>query len=387
VKVLKGTFRAGRFATVPRKALVVLQFTVSVTLIIGTLIVYRQIQFAKSRPVGYSRAGLVQVRLRTDAIFKHKEVLAQDLLASGAVAGVARSESPLTGVWATNSGFEWKGKPAGMQEEFATVRVSHEYGPTVGWKLKQGREFSTRLASDSLTLIINEAAVKYMGFAQPLGEVVRWGTEPYTIIGVVENMVMQSPYAAPEPTIYVIDRTPGNFLIARINPSVSAGEALAKMGTVFRKHDPATPFEYQFADQDYARKFGNEERISKLATFFAVLAIFISCLGLYGLASFVAERRTKEIGIRKVMGASVLNLWGLLSKEFFGLVILSCVIAAPIAYYFLADWLQQYEYRTAIPAWIFGAAALGALLITLLTVSYHAIRAAIADPVKSLKTE
>ena len=387
VKVLKGTFRAGRFAAVPRKALVVLQFTVSVTLIIGTLIVYQQIQFAKSRPVGYSRAGLVQVRLRTEAIREHREVLAQDLLATGAVAGVARSESPLTGVWASNSGFDWKGKPAGMQEEFATVRVNHAYGPTVGWQLKQGREFSDRLASDSLAFILNEAAVKYMGFTQPLGEVVRWGTEPYTVIGVVENMVMQSPYAVAEPTIYVIDRTPGNFLIARINPSASAGEALAKMGAVFRKHDPATPFEYQFADEDYARKFGNEERIGKLATLFAALAIFISCLGLYGLAAFVAERRTKEIGIRKVLGASVLSLWGLLSKEFFVLVILSCLIAAPIANYFLAGWLQQYEYRIAVSAWIFGAAGLGALLITLLTVSYHAIRAALANPVRSLRTE
>ncbi len=387
VKVLKGTFRAGRFATVPRKALVVLQFTVSVTLITGTLIVHRQIQFAKNRPVGYSRAGLVQVRLRSEAITKHKEVLAQDLLSSGTVTGVARSQSPLTGVWSTNSGFDWKGKPAGMQEEFATVSVSPEYGQTVGWQLAAGRDFSARLASDSLTFIVNEAAVKYMGLTRPLGEVVRWDDKSYTIIGVAKDIVMESPYAPVKPTLYVINRKPGNFLIARINPSVSASTAVARMGAVFRKHDPASPFEYQFADEDYARKFGNEERIGKLATFFAALAIFISCLGLYGLAAFVAERRTKEIGIRKVLGASVFSVWGLLSKEFFGLVILSCLVAAPIARHFLAGWLQQYAYRIAISAWIFGAAGLGALLITLLTVSYHAIRAALANPVQSLRTE
>ena len=387
VKVLKGTFRTGRFAALPRKALVVLQFTVSVALITGTLIVYRQIQFAKNRPVGYSRSGLVSVRLRTPEVIKRQEVLVEDLLATGAVARVASSGSPVTDVWITNSGFNWKGKPAGMQDEFATVPVTYEYGKTVGWQLAQGRDFSGRLASDSAAFILNEAAIKYMGLANPVGEVVRWGPQLYTVIGVVKDMVMQSPYAPVKPTIYVISRSPGIFLIARINPSVGASEALTRMGAVFRKHDPATPFEYQFADEDYARKFGNEERISKLATFFAVFAIFISCLGLYGLAAFVSERRTKEIGIRKVLGASVLNLWGLLSKEFFGLVILSCLIAAPIANYFLSGWLEQYEYRTAISAWIFGAAGLGALLITLLTVSYHAIRAALANPVKSLRTE
>jgi hypothetical protein len=321
VKVLKGTFRAGRFATVPRKALVVLQFTVSVTLITGTLIVYRQIQFAKNRPVGYSRAGLVQVRLRSEAITKHKEIITQDLLSSGAATAVARSQSPVTGVWITNSDFQLEGQArrdaGGVCNRAGKPRIRADGGLAT-----QARaNFSDRLASDSLTFIVNEAAVKYMSLTRPVGEVVRWGKQPYTIIGVVKDIVMESPYDPVKPTLYVINRNPGNFLIARINPSVSASGAVARMGAIFRKHAPAAPFEYQFVDEDYARKFGNEERVSKLATFFAALAIFISCLGLYGLAAFVAERRTKEIGIRKVLGASVLSLWGLLSKEFFGLVV------------------------------------------------------------------
>jgi len=168
---------------------------------------------------------------------------------------------------------------------------------------------------------------------------------------------------------------------------ISAGEALSKIETVFKKFNPAQPFDYQFVDEAYAKKFDNEERIGKLATFFAILAIFISCLGIFGLASFIAEQRTKEIGIRKVLGASVTNLWQMLSKDFVILVVISCVIAAPIAYYFLEEWLQKYTYRTEISWWIFVVAGVGALLITLLTVSFQAIKAALMNPVKSLRSE
>ncbi len=202
-------------------------------------------------------------------------------------------------------------------------------------------------------------------------------------------MVMESPYEPVEPTLFFIKPLNGgvSWINIRINPGVAMSKALPKIEAVFKKLVPAAPFDYKFVDEDYALKFAAEERIGKLSGFFAVLAVFISCLGLFGLASFIAEQRTKEIGVRKVLGASVFNVWGLLSKEFAFLIIVSLFIAAPIAYYFMNNWLQDYQYRADLSWWIFGAAGAGALIITLLTVSFQAIKAAIANPIKSLRTE
>ena len=269
-----------------------------------------------------------------------------------------------------------------------TVGVTHEFGKTVDWKIKEGRDFSRAFTTDSSGFILNEEAVKYMGFKQPLGEQVKAFGRTYRVIGVVKNMVMESPYDPIRPTIFYIDNFNRAFYVnIKINPQISASEALARIEAAFKKHNPNTPFEYKFADDDYDAKFRAEERIGKLARFFAVLAIFISCLGLFGLASFVAEQRTKEIGIRKVMGASVSNLWQMLSKDFVVLIIISLLIATPIAYYFMNEWVRKYTYRTELSWWIFALTAVGALLITLMTVSYQAIKAALIDPVKSLRAE
>ena len=227
-----------------------------------------------------------------------------------------------------------------------------------------------------------------MGLKNPIGEQVKRGdNSTYTVIGVVEDMITQSPYAPVRQMIFFIDEVNSRGVHIKLASDVSTQRALADIEAVFKKHDPANPFEYEFADEEYAQKFATEVRVGKLSGFFALLAIFISCLGLFGLASFVAEQRTKEIGIRKVLGASVVNLWRLLSKDFLGLILIACLIAVPLAYYFARDWLQNYEYRTELPWWIFAAAALGALIITLLTVSYQAIRAATANPVRSLRSE
>jgi ABC-type antimicrobial peptide transport system permease subunit len=244
------------------------------------------------------------------------------------------------------------------------------------------------LATDSSAIVINEAAVKYMGLKNPVGELIRWNGEPFTVIGVIKNMIMESPYKDPRPTVFnIIRQNNANFVTARLMPGTGVRESLSKVGSVFKKYSPAVPFNYKFVDQDYAYKFENEERIGKLVTFFAGLAIFISCLGLIGMASFTAEQRTKEIGVRKVLGASVTNLWQMLSKEFIILVLISCLIAAPIATYFLHQWLQNYEYRTEISWWVLILSAAGALIITLITVSFQAIKAALANPVKSLRAE
>ncbi len=387
VKVLKGTFRVGRFASIPRKVLVVLQFTVSVALIIGTIIVYRQVQFTKSRSVGYISDRLVYLKMKTNDVHDHYDAVRNDLLATGAVSDMSESYGFLVQNTANFGGFEWKGKDPNFLDNFAIEWVNHDYGKTVGWQFASGRDFSRAIASDSSAYIINETAAKYMNLKDPVGELVRKDGKAFKIIGVIKDVISESPYKPVRPTITSILEWPGNTVSIRLNAELSVDEALAKIEPVFKKYVPGMPFDYKFVDEEYAKKFEAEERIGKLSGFFAILAILISCLGLFALASFVAEQRTKGIGVRKVLGASVFNVWGLLSKEFVVLVIISLFIAAPLAYYFMYNWLQDYQYRTDLSWWIFAAAGAGALVITLLTVSFQAIKAAIANPVQSLRTE
>ncbi|MEQ9438734.1 MAG: ABC transporter permease [Cyclobacteriaceae bacterium] len=387
VRVLKGTFKAGRMASLPRKVLVTVQFAVSVSLIIGTLVVFQQIQHVKNRPIGYNMNRLLTVSL-SSAVNEHYDVFRNDLLQTGVVEEVAKSESPITDSYITNSGLTWQGKDPGMQEEFVSMRVSHEFGKTIDWNIIEGRDFSRDFASDSMAFVINESAVEYMGLKNPIGEQVDWGSSgTYTIIGVVEDMITQSPYAPVKQMFFFINEDRSSMANIKIKPDVSMPEALATIEQVYQQHDPLEPFNYSFVDEQYAKKFGNEVRIGTLAGFFASLAIFISCLGLFGLASYTAEQRTKEIGIRKVLGASITNLWQLLSKDFLGLILLACVMAIPLAYYFARDWLQNYDYRTDLHWWIFALAGLGALMVTIITVSYQAIKAAQLNPVKSLRSE
>jgi len=387
IKVLKGTFKVGRLASLPRKVLVVIQFTVSVTLIIGTIIVFRQIQYAKNRPVGYTREGLITVDINTPEIYGHYNALRDDLLATGVVEDMAESNSEPTGVSSNQIGFDWAGKDPGTTPLFGTIAVTHDYGKTVGWHIKSGRDFSRNFTTDSTGLILNESAVKLTGLPHPVGMTIKWNGKPRQVIGIVHDMLMESPYMPVQPSIFFIDYGWTQNIIVRIKATVPLKDALAKLAPVFLRHNPGSPFEYHFTDDEYAKKFSDEERIGNLAGIFAMLAILISCLGLFGLASFVAEQRTKEMGVRKVLGASMFNIWKLLSTEFVVLVIISCLIATPIAWYYLYKWLLTYQYHTDISWWIFGVASLGALVITVATVSYQAIKAALANPVKSLRTE
>lgn len=386
VRVLKGTFRAGRLASLPRKFLVVAQFTVSIALIIGTIIVFRQIEFAKNRPIGYTRDGLVYSSLTTP-INDHFEAISHELKSSGAVVEMTGTDSPITQVWNTNGGFNWEGKDPNLAVDFPNNAVTHDYGKTVGWKIKEGRDFSREFTSDTLAFILNESAVKFIGFKEPVGSILEWDGQPFRVIGVVEDLLVQSPYQPVRPSLFHLEREESNLAILKINPQLSPKAALSKIEAVFAKQDPASVFNFQFVDDEYAQKFGDEVRTGKLATFFAILAVFISCLGLFGLASFVAEQRTKEIGVRKVLGASVLSVWGLMSREFVILVLISCALAIPLSYYYLSSWLEKYEYRTEISWWVFAVSVLGALGITVLTVSFQAIRAAMVNPVKSLRSE
>ena len=391
VKVLKGArFQVGRYAGLPRKVLVVLQFTVSVALIIGTIIVFRQINHTKDRPIGYDRSGLVQVHLSGNEFQGKYNFMRQELINSGAVVEMATSNSPTTALWNHTAGYSWQGKPEGFQERFAGTYVSHDYAKTLGLKLVAGRDFSREFTTDSSGIIINQTAVKYMSLADPVGTILYTssGEESGKIIGVVEDMIMESPYEVVEPTLFFFDRNNrANYYNLRLAPGQSTSKSLAAIGSIFSKNFPDFPFDYQFVDDEYAAKFAAEERIGKLAGVFTGLAILISCLGLFGLASYVAEQRTKEIGVRKVLGASVASLWRLLSKDFVLLVLIALLIAAPLAWYFMDGWLQKYTYRTELSWWIFAAAGAGALAITLLTVSFQAVKAALMNPVESLRSE
>lgn len=384
IKVLKGVFRAGRFASLPRKVLVVVQFSVSVILIIGTIIVFRQIQYAKDRPTGFSRNGLISVPL-TEGLYGKYNILRSDLLQTGVVENMAESSQPASH-FSNNNSIEWRGKDPNLEIYFRDVNVTPEFGNTVGWTIKQGRDFSKNFLTDSGAVILNESAVTATGLKEPVGEIIKFGGKNYTVIGIAKDMLTQSPYDPMHPSVFFCEGWMGVVTI-RMKPGISEANALVKIAGVFKKYTPGNPFQYKFVDDEYAKKYSNEVRVGNLASFFAILAIFISCLGLFGLASFVAEQRTKEIGVRKVLGATVFNLWKMQSREFVGLVIIACLIAIPVAWYFLNQWLQNYSYRMEISAWIFIAAIAGSLIITLLTVSFQAIKAAIANPVKSLRTE
>ncbi|QLG45710.1 ABC transporter permease [Costertonia aggregata] len=396
VDVLKGTFKAGKYAGLPRQLLVVLQFTVSVAFIIGTVIVMQQINHAKNRPIGYVKEGLVQIPTWSADFEGKTDVMREQFLKSGAVFAMATSSSPTTRVWSNRSGFTWDGKPDGFQDDFAWTEVSPEYAKTLNLKIIDGRDFSRDMASDSLGILINKTAVKYMGLENPVGTLIRYSDQedeeeqdpPLKIIGVVEDIIAQSPYEPVKQAWYVYDRQDNfSYYNLRLNPDQSASQNLAVIERVFKENFPAIPFQYDFVDDEYAEKFAAEQRIGTLSGIFTALAILISCLGLFGLTSFVAEQRTKEIGVRKVLGASVFNVWNMLSKDFLKLVVISCFIAVPIAYYIMNGWLQEYPYRVILKWWIFALAMLGSLVVTVLTVSFQAIRAAKQNPVKSLRTE
>jgi ABC-type antimicrobial peptide transport system permease subunit len=387
VKVLKGTFKVGKAASLPRSILVVLQFTVSIALIIGTIMVWKQIQYAKDRPIGYSREGLLMIRKKSPDQWGKFNTLKNEMKRSGAVVEVAESSSPATEVWFNNSGFTWKGKDPDMQDDFATMAVTHDYGRTVGWHFIQGRDFSREFATDSSAVVLNETAARIMGLTNPVDEEIVWNGKKFKVIGVIKDMLMDSPYKPVKQTIFWLSYQGNVWINIKMNPVLSSTEALSRVEKVFLNLFPAVPFEYKFVDEEYALKFSAEERVGKLASVFAVLAIFISCLGLFGMASFIAEQRKKEIGIRKILGATVANLWIMLSKEFIVLVCVSCLIATPVSWYFLKEWLHQYEYHTSLSIGIFLATGVGALLITMFTVSFQTIKAAIINPARSLKAE
>lgn len=388
VKVLKGMFKQGRGAVLFRKVLVVSQFAISIGLIISTILVFQQIQHAKNRSIGYDPDNLISINTSKD-LAKNYAVVKQELLNTGYIESVAKASSPMTAIYNSWSDFTWEGKDPSVMTSLDVVMREWDYEKTVGLKFREGRPFSKEYRTDSNAVILNEAALKLIGYNDPLGKTIRFNDRLLTIVGIVENVVMKDPFKPVPPTV-IMFTADDNFvanLFIRLKPSADLRKSLAAIQPVIEKYNPSLPFEYKFVDEEFQKKFTAEDQVAKLAGIFAGLAIFISCLGLFGLAAFMAERRIKEIGIRKVLGASIANLWILLSKEFVLLVLVAFMIASPLAFWLMKGWLEKYDYRIVISAWVFATAGILAVIIALFTVSFQAIKAAIANPVKSLRTE
>jgi len=383
VKVLKGTIQAGR-SSLSRKVLVVMQFSCSIALIISTIIIYQQIQYAKERPSGYNLDRLLSTDMNVD-ISKNYTALKNELTQKGIADAVTTATSPATGVWWHTDIDQWPGKNAGETIEMGEIITSQDYFKAVGMTFSAGRDFTSD--NDTTSVVFNESAIKKMRIKNPVSQIITWGGTQFKIVGVVKDALMNSPFTGADPTMFICYPQPQDIMMYRLSPNIKTQDAITQLTSIFNKYNPAFPYKYTFADEEYAAKFKLEVLIGKLAGLFAGLAIFISCLGLFGLAAYVAEQRTKEIGIRKVLGASVTQVWLLLSKDFIVLVLLSCVIASPVALYFLKNWLQKYDYRISIGASVFIISAMMAILITIITISFQAIKAAIANPVKSLRTE
>ncbi|SDZ82608.1 ABC-type antimicrobial peptide transport system, permease component [Arachidicoccus rhizosphaerae] len=392
IVALKGKFRVGKNTVNSRKVLIVGQFSISLILIIATCVIYGQIKFAEKRNPGYNKDQLITIRMKSKDFYGKYDLIRNELLKKRSIIEMSESSSPMTEVWTYNDAFDWEGKDPRLAQRYGTVWVTPNYGKTVNWKIIDGRDFSNKGLSDSTSIILNEAAVKYMGLKDPIGKRIKWGDGPeakfYEVIGVVKNLITQSPYHAALQTVYFWDNEQNcNWMILKLNNWKGGQEAISNIESVFKKYIPEAPFAYNFVDQNYKQKFASEDRVGTLAALFATLAIFICFIGLFGLASFMAEQRIKEIGIRKVLGASVVQLWLMLSKNFIYLVIISIVISIPFGWYIMNLWLQNYNYRIPINGWLLVLPALLSLIIALLTVSWHTIRAAKVNPVKSIETE
>jgi putative ABC transport system permease protein len=385
VKVLKGKIDAAKGGSTPRKVLVVLQFGFSIFLIIGTIVVYQQIQHVKTRDMGYDRENLIQVWTNGE-LETNFQTIREELVRTGAVKSVCKSNSPVTSIFSSNE-VKWQGMPTGSRVAFSTIATEYDYAETMGAKMLMGRDFSRDFPSDTMAAIINEAALKMMGMQDPIGQKIDWSGGQFEIIGVMQDMVMEGATSVVQPMTLL--HMPGwsSTISIRLNKTDDLNESLAKVESVFKKHNPNYPFEYQFTDDVFNKKFASMNLISTLAGIFAALAIGITCLGLLGLAAFTAEQRTKELGIRKVMGATVASLVLLISKDFTRLVLFAFAIAAPVAWWYLNNFLQRYEYRIEMGYWVIGAVGVFALVITVLVVGTQALKAAMANPSRSLRSE
>jgi len=387
VNALKGIIKSSPTAFTFRQVLVMVQFTCGIALIIGSIVIQKQVKFAQARDTGYNQDQLIYVQFFGD-LKQNFPLLKQELLNAGIATSVTQTNSPITELWDTSSKLKWPGKSPGLAGNFNVLCADENLSKTFGFQVSSGREFDLRrFPTDSMACLLTESAVAAMGLKEPIGQNIQSDDMNWKVVGVVKDFIIGSPYATTEPLIIYGAKSWFNVAHIKLSNNLPLAESLTKTEELVKKYNPSYPFEYYFIDEAYAQKFNDENRVAKLTELFTGLIIFISCLGLFGLATFTAEQRTKEIGIRKVLGASVSGITAMLSKDFLKLVLIANLIAGPIAWYSMHQWLQSYAYRIAIDPWIFGLAAFLALLIAFLTVSFQAVKAAIANPVKSLRNE
>jgi ABC-type antimicrobial peptide transport system permease subunit len=383
VKVLKGTFKKGRKLLAPRRVLVVVQFTVAVFLISATFVIHRQVHYVQNRDNGYNKEHLIYQPMTGD-IGKNYELIKHELINSGVATSVTRTFAPMTQLWADAGDVQWKGSDPDRKTSVDIFIVDADWTKTVGTTIIEGRDIDiSTYSTDENAILLNEAAVKMMNFEDPIGEIINWNGRDWHVIGVIEDFIIRSPY---EPTVpMLIGGTAGwfSFMHIKLNDNNSMTDNLVSAKQIFGQFNPSYPFEYNFIDEEHARKFHEEQKMGTLATGFAGLTIFISCMGLFALVAFMAETRRKEIGIRKVLGASVTDVVFLLSKEFLILVLISVAVASPVAWWAMEKWLSNYAYRTDIPWWLFVVVGCISLCIALLTVGFQALKAATANPVKA----
>jgi ABC-type antimicrobial peptide transport system permease subunit len=387
IAVLKGTFRKVNALVAPRRILVVIQFSFAIILTIATILVKQQIDYGTQRKSGYDRSNLIFVPIEGD-IEKNYDLIKNELENSRTAIAVSQSHAPLTQVWSSGHGLTWKGKDPTAQITFIRSSTNGDLVKTAGFTLVEGRDIDLiNFPGDSSACLINEAAAKVMGFKDPIGQIITDDPNSWHVVGVIKDFILESPFEPIKPIIIKGSRSGRNIVNIKMNGNKQTAENLASAEKIFKKYNPAYPFDYKFMDEDYARKFTDEQLTRKLATLFAGLTIFISCLGLFGLATYMAEARVKEIGVRKVLGASISNITLMLSKDFLKLVWIAILIASPFAYWAMSQWLKGYNYRINITATVFIYAGLIAMGIALLSVSYQAIKASLANPVKSLRNE
>jgi putative ABC transport system permease protein len=387
VKVLKGTFKAANATFSPRKILVVTQFTFAIVLIISTIIVKEQLDYAQNRDTGYKKNNLAYTFIQ-GAIEKNYNLIRSELISSGAATAVTKTSAPMTEGWSDSWGFDWQGKDPNAKIDFNMFNVDGDFSKTMNLKIVEGRDIDIKTyPSDSSAIMINQASLKIMKFKSPIGQTVMNNGKKLTIVGVVKDFILQSPY---EPVKQMIIQGPNswfNVIHYKLNEKNTTAENLKLAEAVFKKYNSEYPFNYYFIDEEYNKKFADEQRVGTLASLFAGLTIFISCLGLFGLATYMAQNRIKEIGVRKVLGASVFGVTSMLSKDFLKLVAIAFIVATPIAWYSMDHWLQTYAYRVNISVWVFAIAAFVTTLLSIVTVSFQAVKAALANPVKSLRSE
>ncbi|MBA6151561.1 ABC transporter permease [Gelidibacter maritimus] len=386
VEVMKGMKTTSRSANLIRKGLVIGQFVISIVFIISAFTVYEQIQYVKSRELGYNKENLLRIPVKGD-IVKNFSPIKQDLLATHTVNHMALSNSKILNAGNNGSGLTWKG---GIDTEDILISyryVSNGFFETVGITLKEGRNFSSTIAKDSSSAIISESFAKLMGDDSAIGKTInRWG-DSYTVTGVAEDYLYGDMYGTSDPVMFINNHSEARYLYMRVDSTADLNAAINQIEETLAKYNPAFPPEYEFVDSSFNAKFQSENLVGKLSQVFALLAVIISCLGLFGLSAYTAEQRKKEIGVRKVLGSSVVNIVKLLSADFLKLVMIAMIIAIPAGYFLMNNWLQDFAYRIDINYWTFFIAAAMAQVIALATVSFQAIKAAIANPVTSLRTE